>query len=131
MQIGLPDGANAFRYGEGMQLMSDSVGSAPGAVALVFGGRSPEHSISCLSAKSVLAALLELGYKVLCIGITSDGTWVEVSPCEVESYEITANHYPEVANSDRVIRLVMNAYAPGIAIDGEFRPISVLFPVLH
>ena len=114
-----------------MQLTSESVSSSAGMVALVFGGRSPEHSISCLSARSVLSALLELGYKILCIGITSDGTWVEVSPFEVESYKITANHYPEVAKRDPVVRLVMNASVPGIEIDGEFSPISVVFPVLH
>ena len=114
-----------------MQLTSESASSSAGMVALVFGGRSPEHSISCLSAKSVLGALLELGYEIACIGITRDGTWVEVASAEVESYEITASHHPEVAKSDRVIRLVMNAHTPGIEIDGEFRPISVLFPVLH
>jgi D-alanine-D-alanine ligase len=100
-------------------------------VALVFGGRSPEHSISCLSAKSVLAALIDLGYGVMCIGITREGTWVEVPPAEVESYEITADRHPEVANCEETIRLVMNATGPGIEIQGEFTPISVLFPVLH
>ena len=78
-----------------MQLTSESASASAGMVALVFGGRSPEHSISCLSAKSVLGALLELGYEIACIGITRDGTWVEVASAEVESYEITASHHPE------------------------------------
>lgn len=100
-------------------------------VALVFGGRSPEHPISCLSAKSVHAALVELGHEVLCIGITRDGTWVEVAATEVESYNIGVDNSPEVAPNDQAVHLVMDAQAPGIEIDGKFSPLSVLFPVLH
>ena len=83
-------------------------------IALVFGGRSPEHSISCVSAKSVHAALVDLGYEVLCIGITRSGNWVAVSPAEVAGYVITADHYPEVVDRPETIRLVMNAAGPGV-----------------
>ncbi len=116
---------NHARYGERMS-------SDPATrVALVFGGRSPEHSISCLSAKSVLVALVDLGYSVTCIGITPSGTWVQVPPAKVAAYYISSDHRPEVVERDEVIRLVMNARVPGIEIDGDFTPISVLFPVLH
>lgn len=100
-------------------------------IALVFGGRSPEHSISCVSAKSVHAALVDLGYEVLCIGITRAGNWVEVSPAEVAGYVITANHHPEVVDRLETIRLVMNAAGPGVENNGEFLPVSVVFPVVH
>lgn len=113
------------RYGESM-----STGLAT-RVALVFGGQSPEHSISCISARSVLAALLESGFEVTCIGITRDGIWVEVPIAEVAAYEITVDFHPEVVKSGEVIRLVMNAISPGVEILGEFTPISVFFPVLH
>ncbi len=113
------------RYGE---RMSSNLATC---VALVFGGRSPEHSISCLSAKSVLVALEDLGYCVTCIGITPSGNWVQVPSAEVAAYYITPDHRPEVAERDQVIRLVMNVSVPGIEIEGDFTPISVLFPVLH
>ncbi|MCW2781036.1 MAG: D-alanine/D-alanine ligase [Marmoricola sp.] len=45
-------------------------------VAVVFGGRSSEHSISCISAGSVIAALDADKYDVVPIGITTDGRWV-------------------------------------------------------
>ncbi|HVF20561.1 MAG TPA: D-alanine--D-alanine ligase family protein [Mycobacteriales bacterium] len=45
-------------------------------VAVVFGGRSSEHSISCVSAASVLGALDPTKYDVVAIGITPDGHWV-------------------------------------------------------
>jgi D-alanine-D-alanine ligase len=39
-------------------------------VAVVFGGRSTEHAISCVSAGSVLAALDPARYEVVPVGIT-------------------------------------------------------------
>ena len=45
-------------------------------VAVVFGGRSNEHAISCVSAGSVLAALDPDEFEVIPIGITRDGAWV-------------------------------------------------------
>lgn len=45
-------------------------------VAVVFGGRSEEHSISCISAGSVIAALDPERYDVVPVGIARDGRWV-------------------------------------------------------
>jgi D-alanine-D-alanine ligase-like ATP-grasp enzyme len=47
-------------------------------VAVVFGGRGPEHAVSCLGAGNTLRALDRDRYEVIPIGITSDGTWVPV-----------------------------------------------------
>ena len=49
---------------------------APGRktrVAIVFGGRSPEHAVSCSTAASVLAAIDREKYDVVPIGIARDG----------------------------------------------------------
>ena len=48
-------------------------------VAVVFGGRSTEHAISCASAGLVLSAIDPDRYDVLPIGITTDGRWVLTS----------------------------------------------------
>ncbi len=45
-------------------------------VLVLFGGRSSEHQVSCLSARSVLAALDRDRYDVVAVGITRDGRWV-------------------------------------------------------
>ena len=45
-------------------------------VAVLYGGRSTEHSISCVSAAGVMAALADAGYEVVPVGITPDGVWV-------------------------------------------------------
>jgi D-alanine-D-alanine ligase len=45
-------------------------------VAVLFGGRSSEHAISCLTAGSVLQAMDTDAYEVVPVGITRDGRWV-------------------------------------------------------
>lgn len=45
------------------------------SIILIYGGKSREHEISCISAASLLAALEDSGFKTLCIGITGDNRW--------------------------------------------------------
>ncbi|MEO0495733.1 MAG: D-alanine--D-alanine ligase, partial [Actinomycetota bacterium] len=45
-------------------------------LVVLFGGRSAEHDVSCVSARHVLAAVDTDRYEVEPIGITRDGTWV-------------------------------------------------------
>ncbi|AWE42205.1 MULTISPECIES: D-alanine--D-alanine ligase family protein [unclassified Actinobaculum] len=45
-------------------------------VALIYGGVSGEHSVSCLTAASVMRAMDPQKYEILPIGIRKDGTWV-------------------------------------------------------
>lgn len=44
-------------------------------IAVLFGGRSGEHEISLMSARSVLSALDPAKYEVTQVGITKDGRW--------------------------------------------------------
>ena len=44
-------------------------------ICVIFGGRSPEHDISCLSAASIIRNLDKSKYNILTIGITKDGRW--------------------------------------------------------
>ena len=45
-------------------------------VAVIFGGRSSEHTISCISAGSILRAIDQNKYEVVPIGITKEGLCV-------------------------------------------------------
>jgi D-alanine-D-alanine ligase len=47
-------------------------------VAVVFGGRSSEHAISCASAAYVLPALDPERYEIIPVGIARDGRWLQV-----------------------------------------------------
>ena len=45
-------------------------------VGVIFGGRSGEHEVSLMSARSVLSVLDPQRYEVTQIGITQEGTWL-------------------------------------------------------
>src|SRR5512133_337320 len=45
-------------------------------VAVLFGGRSGEHEVSLMSARSVLSVLASARYEVTQIGITHEGKWL-------------------------------------------------------
>ncbi|GGW98821.1 D-alanine--D-alanine ligase family protein [Streptomyces chryseus] len=61
-------------------------------VAVVFGGRSSEHSISVVTAGAVLRAIDREKYDVLPIGITTDGRWA-----------LTADEPDRMAIADRTL----------------------------
>jgi D-alanine-D-alanine ligase len=57
----------------------ERVGERKTRVAVVFGGRSTEHAVSCASAGLVLSAIDRDRYDVVPIGIARDGRWVLTS----------------------------------------------------
>ncbi|MEO2157048.1 MAG: D-alanine--D-alanine ligase, partial [Acidimicrobiales bacterium] len=44
-------------------------------LVVLFGGRSAEHDVSCMSARHVLAAVDTGHYEVVPVGIGLDGCW--------------------------------------------------------
>jgi D-alanine-D-alanine ligase len=104
-------------------------------VAVVFGGRSTEHAISCVSAGSVMAALDRSRYEVVPVGIATDGRWV--LPDSAQRLEITDGRLPEVTGGTAV-SLVGDPTArglavlePGAAVWRVLTEVDVVFPVLH
>jgi D-alanine-D-alanine ligase len=69
-------------------------------VAVIFGGRSTEHAISCVTAGSVLQAIDRERYDVLPIGITVEGRWVLMAD-DPKALAIEAGRLPEVSSSER------------------------------
>src|SRR6202012_5093213 len=45
-------------------------------VAVIFGGRGPEHAVSCMGGGNMLAAINRDKYEVVPVGITREGGWV-------------------------------------------------------
>ena len=45
-------------------------------LCVLFGGRSPEHDVSCMSVVSVIGAIDRSKYELTTIGITKDGRWL-------------------------------------------------------
>jgi D-alanine-D-alanine ligase len=66
-------------------------------VAVVFGGTSSEHGVSCLTAAGVLGALDPDRYEVVGIGITRSGRWVLVEPDAIAALQVSAGRLPELS----------------------------------
>jgi D-alanine-D-alanine ligase len=104
-------------------------------VAVVFGGRSAEHAISCVSAGSVIGALDPDRYDVVRVGITPDGRWVLAEPDQ--SLAISDGTLPEVAGGTAVSLVGdpggrgLAVLEPGAAIGPALTEVDVVFPVLH
>ncbi|MEU2349275.1 D-alanine--D-alanine ligase family protein [Modestobacter sp. NPDC049651] len=104
-------------------------------VAVVFGGRSAEHAISCVSAGSVLAALDPDRYEVVPVGITRDGRWV-LTDGDPARLSIDGGTLPEVTDGTAV-SLVGDPAGRGLAVldagqaIGRLTEVDVVFPVLH
>jgi len=104
-------------------------------VAVVFGGRSAEHAISCVSAGSVIGALDPDRYEVVRVGITPDGRWVLAEPDQ--RLAISDGTLPEVAGGTAVSLVGdpggrgLAVLEPGAAIGPALTEVDVVFPVLH
>ncbi len=48
-------------------------------LVVVYGGRSAEHDVSCVSALNVVAAVDPRRYELRVVGITTSGTWLDVT----------------------------------------------------
>lgn len=105
-------------------------------VALLFGGRSSEHSISCATAGGVLGAIDRSRFEVVPVGITRDGAFTLQDADEVAGFALGST-LPELADNGTRVNF------PASAVDREFtvtRPdgsveslgdIDVAFPILH
>ncbi|MGD9957609.1 MAG: D-alanine--D-alanine ligase, partial [Candidatus Nanopelagicales bacterium] len=72
-------------------------------VAVVFGGRSSEHTISCSTAGGVLAAIDRARFEVIPVGITREGA-VTLQPDDPSRFAMNPEAMPEVAdNGTRVL----------------------------
>ena len=100
-------------------------------VAVLFGGRSAEHEVSCISARYVIDALDPERTEVVPIGITRDGRWHRLSG--PPALPVESGRMPEVTDgSGTVVELAAEAGSRElVAADGSHEPIDVVFPVLH
>ena len=51
-------------------------------IAVLFGGQSSEHVVSCVSAANVIDQIDKEKYDLLLIGITEEGHWVKADSVE-------------------------------------------------
>jgi D-alanine-D-alanine ligase len=105
-------------------------------VAVLFGGRSTEHAISCVSAGSVLAAIDRDAYDVVPIGISADGRWV-LAPDDPAALTIRDRTLPAVDPTGTALALPGDPTAKGLVVldagevPDELGTVDVVFPLLH
>jgi len=101
-------------------------------VAVVFGGQSTEHTVSCVSAASVLANLDQERFEVLPVGITPQGAWV-LGPADPATLQIQDRKLPTVSSGTA---LTLPTSGDLVVLErgreGEvLSAVDVVFPVLH
>lgn len=109
-----------------------SLTTKPIKIAIIYGGRSSEHSVSCISAGAIMSHLDPEKYELYPIGITQQGTWT-VGESDPEKLRSTNGAMPTVTLTKEV------SLAADPARRGQFRfadgsehvTVDVIFPVLH
>jgi D-alanine-D-alanine ligase len=102
-------------------------------VLILYGGRSSEHQVSCLSARSVLSVIDRDRYDVVPVGITREGRWVLT---DGDIRPEAGDPLPQVADDGPTVSLVRGRKGPLLVRfddDGydELGTVDVAFPVLH
>ena len=94
-------------------------------VAIVAGGQSSEHPISCISASGVLAAIDKSKFEPILIGITQSGTWIDMRESGFEKGSDGLSYIPEGGE-----KLIVDIHgikdSKGIDLG-----IDLVFPLLH
>ena len=108
-------------------------------VAVVFGGRSTEHAVSCASAGLILSAIDPDRYEVLPIGIATDGRWVltsgdparlALSSGSVPSVESVAVGDGEIVSRAGPGGSALQVMSPG-SVPRDLGAVDVVLPLLH
>lgn len=105
-------------------------------VAVLFGGRSSEHTISCATAGGVLAALDRDRYDVIPIGITRQGAFT-LQPDDAERFRLNPDAMPAVDDNGTRVGWPPSADSREFTVldaDGQRRSlgeVDIVFPLLH
>ncbi len=106
-------------------------------IAVIFGGRSSEHVISCATAGSVLATIDRTAYDVVPVGIATDGRWVLADADPERLRIVSADELPSVEGDGDLVTLVPDAagarlsVSPTGTIPQVLGHVDVVFPLLH
>ena len=97
-------------------------------IAILFGGQSSEHEVSCVSASTIISNIDEEQYEKLLIGITKEGKWLKVNSVEdIKSGAWREGNVTAIISPDATQKGVL------FMEDGKvtFVNVDVVFPALH
>ena len=94
-------------------------------VAVICGGPSSEHEVSCVSGGGVLKGLDKKSFTPILIGITKAGKWVALE----ENYPLAIHNkvMPTIEDNGTRVELAQG----GLVINGSFVKIDCVFSILH
>ena len=106
-------------------------------IGILFGGRSGEHEVSIMSARSILEVIDRKKYEVVMIGITKQGRWI----CGDDSMIVLETDHAAIDSASAAALLADPAINSLFKVSGraggrEFAlsrgvDLDVIFPVLH
>ena len=94
-------------------------------VAIICGGKSSEHEISCTSAGGVLSAIDRSAFEPVLIVISKSGKWLLLP--QDHPLSINGTTLPTIPETGTAVTLGMD----GFSADGANLNIDIAFPVLH
>ena len=94
-------------------------------IAIICGGKSSEHEISCVSANGILNAIDRNKFEPVLIGITKSGKWLLLP--DDSNFSIVNGALPTVPESGIEVSIT----SLGLVAGGKQLAIDVAFPVLH
>ena len=94
-------------------------------VAIICGGKSSEHEISCVSANGILNSIDRNKFEPVLIGITKSGKWLLLP--DDSNFSIVNGALPSVPESGIEVSIT----SLGLVAGGKQLAIDVAFPVLH
>ena len=98
-------------------------------IAVLFGGQSSEHEVSCMSAANIIDCIDQERYELILIGITKEGHWLGVSSVEdIRSGEWKNSDIEVIISPDATKKC---AYLFKADKTVEQKTLDVVFPVLH
>jgi D-alanine-D-alanine ligase len=115
---------------------SDGHRTGRARVAIIFGGRSSEHAVSCATAAGVMRAIDRDKYDVIPIGVSRDGQWVLVAD-DPACFELTAGRTPEVLPAEAHVVLPLSTRETALTVlqagqpPRELGDVDVVLPLLH
>ena len=111
--------------------------NTPIKVAVLYGGASPEHNVSCVSAGAIMSHLDPARYEVVPVAITKSGVWT-VGTTDVEKLTKQGRVMPAVPDGGVEVQLSSNParagefrYITGDRAGQVYAQVDVIFPVLH
>lgn len=97
-------------------------------VVVIFGGRSSEHEVSCVSCQTIIANIDKEKYDIILIGITKEGEWLLVDNVEdIADGSWVDSKTRAIISPDTVKKELVIFKEDGI----ETKKVDVAFPVLH